>query len=147
MPRKPKYRKPYPPEFRREAVALYARTDKTLGEIAADLGVSRESLRLWVQQAQIERGEREGLAGEGQEELRELRRRVLLLEQEREILKKGRGLLREGERDAVSLYRFVAAEKANHSISLMCRLLGVSRSASTPGIGGRRQIARSPTPG
>jgi transposase-like protein len=62
MPRKPKYRKPYPPEFRREAVALYARTDRTLGEIAGDLGVSRESLRLWVQQAQIERGERD--AGE-----------------------------------------------------------------------------------
>src|SRR3954447_9794882 len=87
MPRKPKYRKPYPPEFRREAVALYARTDKTLGEIAADLGVSRESLRLWVQQAQIERDERDGLSGDQQEELRELRRRVLL-EQEREILKK-----------------------------------------------------------
>src|SRR4051812_49899021 len=64
MPRKPKYRKPYPPEFRREAVALYARTEKTLGEIAADLGVSRESLRLWVQQAQIERGERDGLTGD-----------------------------------------------------------------------------------
>jgi putative transposase len=28
----------------------------------------------------------------------------------------------------VSLYRFIAAEKANHSISLMCRLLGISRS-------------------
>jgi putative transposase len=28
----------------------------------------------------------------------------------------------------VSLFRFIAAEKANHSISLMCRLLGVSRS-------------------
>jgi putative transposase len=28
----------------------------------------------------------------------------------------------------VSLYRFIAAEKANHSISLMCRLLDVSRS-------------------
>jgi putative transposase len=28
----------------------------------------------------------------------------------------------------VSLYRFIVAEKANHSISLMCRLLGVSRS-------------------
>src|SRR6266487_3124664 len=88
MPRKPKYRKPYPPEFRREAVALYARTDRTLGEISGDLGVSRESLRLWVQQAQIERGERDGLTGDEREELRELRRRVLLLEQEREILKK-----------------------------------------------------------
>jgi putative transposase len=28
----------------------------------------------------------------------------------------------------VSLFRFIAAEKANHSISLLCRLLGVSRS-------------------
>jgi transposase len=71
-----------------EAVALYARTDKTLGEIAADLGVSRESRRLWVQQGQIERGERDGVTGDEREELRELRRRVLLLEQEREILKK-----------------------------------------------------------
>ncbi len=45
MPRKPKYRKPYPPEFRREAVALHCPTDRTLGELAHDLGVSRESLR------------------------------------------------------------------------------------------------------
>ena len=88
MPRKPKYRKPYPPEFRREAVALYVRTDRTLGELAHDLGVSRESLRLWVQQAKIESGEREGITGDEREELRALRRRVLLLEQEREILKK-----------------------------------------------------------
>jgi putative transposase len=28
----------------------------------------------------------------------------------------------------VNLFRFIAAEKANHSISLMCRLLGVTRS-------------------
>jgi putative transposase len=28
----------------------------------------------------------------------------------------------------VSVFRFIAAEKANHSISLMCRVLGVSRS-------------------
>jgi transposase len=88
MPRKPKYRKPYPPEFRREAVALYCRTDLTLGELAHDLGVSRESLLQWVQQAQIERGERDGLTGDERDELRELRRRVLLLEQEREVLKK-----------------------------------------------------------
>src|SRR5207237_702691 len=71
-----------------EAVALYVRTDRTLGELAHDLGVSRESLRLWVQQAKIESGEREGITGDEREELRALRRRVLLLEQEREILKK-----------------------------------------------------------
>src|SRR6266540_684858 len=99
MPRKPKYRKPYPPEFRREAVALYCRTDRTLGELAHDLGVSRESLRLWVQQAQIERGERDGLTEDEREELRELRRR--------EILKKAAAFFvwraRRGER--VSVHR------------------------------------------
>src|SRR5262249_11019228 len=39
-----------------------------------------------------------------------------------------RGLLREGERDAVRCFRFIAAEKVNYPISLMCRVLGVSRS-------------------
>jgi hypothetical protein len=41
-----------------------------------------------VQQAQMERGERDWLTGDEREELLELRRRVLLLEQEREILKR-----------------------------------------------------------
>jgi hypothetical protein len=36
--------------------------------------------------------------------------------------------LREGERDAVSCFQFIAAEKANYPISLLCRLLGVSGS-------------------
>src|SRR3954449_8942854 len=127
MPRKPKYRKPYPPEFRREAVALYARTEKTLGEIAADLGVSRESLRLWVQQAQIERRARRPDQRRAGGAARAAPAGAAARAREGD-LEKSRGLLREGERDAVSPYRFIAAAKANHSISLMCRLLGVSRS-------------------
>src|SRR5207244_259962 len=43
-------------------------------------------------------------------------------------LEKSRGLLRAGERDAVTVFRFIAAEKTSHPISLMCRVLGVSRS-------------------
>ena len=67
------FQKPYPPEFRREAVALYRRGGATLREVARDLGVSSESLRLWVKQAAIDAGETNGLSTEERQELRELR--------------------------------------------------------------------------
>src|SRR5215210_4219981 len=43
-------------------------------------------------------------------------------------LAKSRGLLRQGRRDSVSLFRFVEAERAHLPVALLCRMLGVSRS-------------------
>src|SRR5262249_29224412 len=88
MPRGSNFRKPYPPAFRREAVELYRTAGKSLNELAADLGVSTETLRIWVKRADVDAGRREGLSSEERRELRELRPKGKTLGQEREILKK-----------------------------------------------------------
>jgi transposase len=88
MPRGSNFKRPYPPEFRREAVELYRRSGRPLSEIAADLGVSTESLRLWMRQADVDGGRREGLSSEEREELRRLRRENRILREEREVLRK-----------------------------------------------------------
>jgi len=83
----PRTRPPYPEEFRREAVEL-VRGGRSLADVAKSLGVSQQTLRNWSKSVEVEAGRREGLTTEDKEELKQLRRRVRVLEQEREILKK-----------------------------------------------------------
>ena len=80
----------YPPEFRREAVRLVRASgeEHPIPGIARELGVSDGTLRNWVNQDEIDSGEREGLTTEEKEELRKLRREVKTLRQEKEILRK-----------------------------------------------------------
>ncbi len=55
--------------------------------------MSQQTLRNWSKQEQRDRGEREdGLSRAEREELRELRKRVRRLEQERDILKRATAL-------------------------------------------------------
>jgi transposase len=84
----PRTRPPYPEQFRREAVELVRKSGRAVREIAQDLGVTEQSLRTWVKQADVDQGRAHGLSSDDREELRRLRREVRVLRQEREILVK-----------------------------------------------------------
>jgi len=80
----------YPPEFRREAIRLVRASDEDhpIPGIARQIGVSDGTLRNWLNQDEIDSGQREGPTTEEKEELRKLRREVKTLRQEKEILRK-----------------------------------------------------------
>lgn len=84
----PRSKPAYPPEFKAEAVRLVESSERSLAALAKDLGVADQTLRNWVRQAEIDDGLRDALAPSEREELRQLRREVRTLRQEREILKK-----------------------------------------------------------
>jgi transposase len=84
-------RRTFTPEFKRKAVELTRTSSKTVAQIARDIDVGETALRRWIEQAARDRGDApasEALTSSEREELKELRRKVRQLEQEREILKK-----------------------------------------------------------
>jgi transposase len=84
----PRTRPPYPEEFRREAVELVRSGRRSVREAAESLGVSQQTLRNWVKQADVDGGRREGVTSDEREELGRLRRENRVLREEREILRK-----------------------------------------------------------
>jgi transposase len=86
----PQTKPPYPREFRTRAVDLVQKTGKTVEEVANDLGVSGQTLRNWIRQAEADAGKgRPGdLTTQEKAELHELKRENRILREERDILKK-----------------------------------------------------------
>jgi transposase len=80
--------KKFPPEFKRDVVAVARRGDLTVAEVAADFDISPESIRRWMKQADIDGGVRDGLTTSEQSELVQLRRDKRRLEMEVEILRR-----------------------------------------------------------
>jgi transposase len=78
----------YPEEFRHRAVELARLREKPRRQLAADLGISEQTLSNWLKQAEIDEGRREGLTTEERAELVRLRRANRVLEMENEILKR-----------------------------------------------------------
>jgi len=78
----------YPLEFRQQMVEL-VRAGRTPEELAKEFEPSRQTIRNWVKQADLDAGRRsDGLTSEEQGELKRLRRENKQLRMEREILAK-----------------------------------------------------------
>jgi transposase len=76
-------------EFKQDAVRLVRTTGRTCADVARELGMNRETLRIWVREAEERDSEAgEGLAKAEREELARLRKKVAELEIEKEILRK-----------------------------------------------------------
>lgn len=86
---------PYPQEFREDVVAVARGREPgvTLAQVAKDFGVSDATLSNWLKQADIEEGRKPGVTKDEAAEVRELRRRNRLLEQENEVLRRAAAYL------------------------------------------------------
>ncbi len=86
----------FPAEFRRDVVAVALRRQAPMSQIAKDFGISESCLHRWVRRAEIEDGVREGLTLAEEAEIRELKKRNRLLEQENEVLRRAAIYLGQG---------------------------------------------------
>ncbi|MFJ9908800.1 transposase [Streptomyces sp. NPDC101152] len=83
----PRTRPAYPPEFRRQIVEL-VRAGRSPEDLAKEFEPSAQTIRTWVNQDQVDAGERPGLTSDEKEEPAQLRREVKQLREEKEILRK-----------------------------------------------------------
>jgi transposase len=85
--------KPYPREFRDDVVAVARKGQAPLNQIAKDFGISEGCLHNWLKKADVEDGNRPGVTAKESVELRDLKKRNRLLEQENEVLRRAAAYL------------------------------------------------------
>lgn len=87
--------KPYPQEFREDVVRVARNREDgvTLAQVAKDFGIHEMTLNQWMRRADVEDGIRPGVSLSESAELRDLRRRNRLLEQENEVLRRAAAYL------------------------------------------------------
>jgi transposase len=87
--------KPYPREFREDVVRVARDREpgQTLKQIAADFGIAESCLTNWLRAADVEDGVKPGTTAAENAELREAKKRIRLMEQENEVLRRAAAYL------------------------------------------------------
>ena len=85
-------------EFRREAVRLATESERTMKELAAELGITAQTLRQWIRDLPATKQTAPGRVLSLEEQVRQLKRENERLREEREILKKATAFFARGTR-------------------------------------------------
>jgi len=87
--------KPYPSEFRDDVVRVARNREPgvTIEQIATDFGIHPMTLQKWLRRADVEAGVKPGQTRSESAELREAQKRIRLLEQENEVLRRAAAYL------------------------------------------------------
>ena len=86
--RKTRTRRSFAPEFKAEIVDRCRAGDRTIGQVARDFDLTESTVRKWVQQAEVDAGERDGLTTQERQVLSQLRQENRRLRGDVEILKR-----------------------------------------------------------
>lgn len=96
-----KLRRQYDREFKAEAVRLVTESGLRLADVARELGISSKMLGQWRHQLAQHPTAEQAFVGQGHDraaEVMQLKRRIAVLETERDILKKAIGIFVEPKR-------------------------------------------------
>ncbi|MGY4844550.1 IS3 family transposase [Kocuria sp. MNB10] len=121
--------KPYPEEFRRDVVAVARKHEAPLSQIARDFGISEATLHNWLRKADVDDGVRPGVTTAESEELRALRRRNRLLEQENEILRRAAAFFVRELPPKMKFPLVLDLAADGIPVAVTCRILGFSKQA------------------
>jgi transposase len=80
--------KAFPEEFRRDVVAVARKREAPISQIAKDFGVSEACIHRWLKIADVEDGVKPGVTKAESDEIRELKKRNRILEQEAEVMRR-----------------------------------------------------------
>jgi putative transposase len=127
MTKKNAKRRRHSTEFKAEAVRLVeSRGDRTVGEIAQSLGVAESLLHIWKKQAEVSGSATRDRGESVDQELARLRSENADLKRDRDALVKSIAVF--GEGPEVSSFEIIRAEAANFPVTVLCKLLEVSKS-------------------
>ena len=127
------------------AVRLVLTTDKSMAEVARDLGINYKTLGNWVR---AEKARRPGMLVPGaineneRMELQRLRKENRRAEGRARDPPQGSRLFCQGD-DPVSRFRFVSEYAGDYGVKRLCRVLGVSRSGYYAWAAARRPRAQA----